>query len=63
MKSVKHLQIVPPSAFTDEQRAQLRAASRAAVLESLARLIGDGKVTVSQVQAQYGALMMEVGRA
>jgi hypothetical protein len=54
--------IILPKELTPEQLAVLRAASAQRIRERLCVLIGDGRVSVSQVQASYGALMAEVGR-
>ena len=61
--SLTTYRIVHQSELTAEQLQILRAASRRMILERLAALIGEGTVSVSQVQAKYGALMSEVGRA
>jgi hypothetical protein len=49
--------------LSPEQRNMLKAAGSQHILERLCALIGDGKVSVDQVQARYGALMREVGDA
>lgn len=48
---------------TEEQRAVLRQVSRTRVVERLAALIGDGRLSVSQVQRRYGALIGHVGQS
>jgi hypothetical protein len=60
--SLTTYRIVRQSELTAEQLQILRAASRRMILERLAALIGGGAVSVSQVQARYGALMSEVAR-
>ena len=55
--------IIKKSELTPEQQSALAAVSKQRVLERLCALIGDGKVSVSQVQQKYGALMREVGSA
>jgi hypothetical protein len=49
--------------LSEEQRNVLKVAGSQHVLERLCALIGDGKVSVTQVQARYGALMREVGES
>jgi hypothetical protein len=61
--SIGVYRIIAQKEFTPEQLAVLRSASAQRVRERLCVLIGDGKVTVSQVQARYGALIGECGRA
>lgn len=58
-KSLGEYRIIRPAELTDEQRAVLRLAGRERVQERLCALIGEGKLSVSQVQAKYGALMGE----
>jgi hypothetical protein len=55
--------IVKTSELTPAQLEALRAVSRERIVESLIRLIGDGRATMAQVQRKYGALMREVGHA
>lgn len=55
--------IIRPSELTEEQRAVLRQVSRTRVVERLAALIGDGRLSVSQVQRRYGALIGHVGQS
>jgi len=55
--------IIRKSELTPEQRNMLKAAGSQHIMERLCALIGDGKVSVSQVQERYGALMREVGDA
>lgn len=62
-QSTKCYQIIHPSELTAEQLQILKSVSRQRVLGRLVCLIGDGKITVSQVQANYGALMNQVGHA
>jgi hypothetical protein len=59
--SIGVYRIIPRKELTPEQLATLRAASAQRVRERLVALIGDGRVSVSQVQAKYGALLAEVG--
>ena len=61
--SLTTYRIIHPSELTAEQIQILRTTSRQRVVERLEALIGNGKVTVSQIQARYGALMSEVGHA
>ena len=61
--SLTTYQIVRQSELTTEQLQILRTASRRMILERLATLIGEGAVSVSQVQAKYGALMSKIGHA
>lgn len=61
--SIGTYRIIHKSELTPEQRNMLKAAGSQHILERLCALIGDGKVSVAQVQAKYGALMREVGRA
>lgn len=61
--SIGSYRVIRMSELTDEQRNMLKAAGSKHVLERLCALIGDGKVSVTQVQARYGALMREVGDA
>lgn len=60
--SIGSYRIIKRSELTPEQLAVLRAASAQRIRERLAVLIGDGKVSVSQVQARYRDLISEVGR-
>jgi hypothetical protein len=62
-KSIMTYRIIKTTELTQAQLETLRAVSRERVVESLMRLIGDGRATLSQVQRQYGALMREVGHA
>lgn len=62
-KSIMTYRIIKTTELTQAQLETLRAVSHERVVESLMRLIGDGRATLSQVQRQYGALMREVGHA
>jgi hypothetical protein len=62
-KSIMTYRIIKTAELTQAQLETLRAVSHERVVESLMRLIGDGRATLSQVQRQYGALMREVGHA
>jgi hypothetical protein len=62
-KSIMTYRVIKTTELTQAQLETLRAVSRERVVESLMRLIGDGRATLSQVQRQYGALMREVGHA
>jgi hypothetical protein len=55
--------IVSPKEFTPEQLEVLKRVSRERVTERVCALIGQGKLSVSQVQAKYGKIMNLVGRA
>jgi hypothetical protein len=55
--------IIRAAELTDEQRAVLRLAGRERVLERLCVLVGEGRVSLSKVQAKYGALLAEVADA
>jgi len=55
--------IIRPAELTDDQRAILRLAGRKRIQERLCALIGDGKLSLSRVQAKYGALLAEVADA
>lgn len=61
VKSLSDMQIVELRDLTEEQRAVLRVAGRERVVDRLCAMLGDGRVSLSQVQDQYGALMAEVG--
>jgi hypothetical protein len=61
--SIGTYRIINKAELTPEQRNMLRAAGGRHIMERLCALIGDGKVSVSQVQERYGALMREVGGA
>ena len=61
--SIGAYRIINKSELSPEQRNMLKAAGSQHILERLCALIGDGKVSVDQVQARYGALMREVGDA
>ena len=61
--SIGSYRIIKRGELTDAQRAILRVAGRERVVARICALIGDGRLAVSQVQAQYGALMAEVGDA
>jgi hypothetical protein len=62
-KSIMTYRIIKTTELTQAQLETLRAVSRERIVESLMRLIGDGRATLSQVQTKYGALMHEVGHA
>lgn len=55
--------IVNTSEFTPEQHEILKRVSRERVTERVCALLGQGKLSVSQVQAKYGKIMNLVGRA
>ena len=55
--------IINRDELTEEQMFVLRAAGRERVVERLCSLLGDGKLSFSQVQAKYGKLMNRVGRS
>jgi hypothetical protein len=61
--SIGTYRIIQRKELTPEQLATLRAASAERVRERLCALIGDGRASASQVQAKYGALLGECGRA
>jgi len=61
--SVGSYRIIRQSELTEEQLQILRRAGRERVLERLCALVGEGRVSLSVVQARYGALMSEVGDA
>ena len=61
VKSLSDMQIIELRDLTEEQRAVLRVAGRERVVDRLCAMLGDGRVSLSQVQDQYGALMAEVG--
>ena len=63
MSDVGTYRIVKHSEFSTEQLNVLKLASRERVIERLWVLLGDGKLSLSQVQARYGQLMHQVGRA
>jgi hypothetical protein len=62
-KDTHTYRIIQTTELTAAQLEVLRTVSRERIVESLMRLIGDGRATLSQVQTKYGALMHEVGHA
>jgi hypothetical protein len=55
--------IIRRNNLTIEDVAKLRSVGRQQILDRLAALIGEGKVSVSQVQEQYASLMAEADLA
>jgi hypothetical protein len=55
--------IINRSELTEEQFAVLRRVSRERVVERVCVLLGEGKIALSQVQARYGKIMGQVGKA
>lgn len=55
--------IIKPHELTEEERSILRRAGRSRVQARVCELIAAGKLSASQVQARYGALMSEIGVA
>jgi hypothetical protein len=60
---IKAYRVIEERELTADEREVLRKVSRRRVRESLERLLGGGKVSLSAVQAEYGALMSEVGQS
>jgi len=56
-------QVIRPTELTDDELSVLQKVSRQRVEEHLMTLLSEGKMTAAAVQARYGALMNQVGRA
>jgi len=61
--SIFAFRTIRPAEFTSEQMSVLRQAGRARVEARLQVLLGDGKITMSVIQTQYGTLMRAIGQA
>lgn len=61
--SIGSYRIIRSSELSPEQLNVLRRVSRERVTERLCKLIGDGRLSVSQIQAKYPTLMSLVGDA
>ena len=62
-RSTGEYRIVRESELTEDQLRILKLAGRERVLERLHTLLGEGRLSASQVLKKYGTLMSKVGDA